>query len=164
MQKQKEWNGKGWKSKAPAVDEGLLVSRLKEVASRYMQASSVHVDETANEELWHSSRIQYSREHKSWIGLEVYYHNDAVRLPVLAHEVGHLETMTEEDKASYKENEIITYAIEAKASQWAIAFCQRHGVKGKRLQEVASILQGPLDRYRARGCKRIELLPQEEGC
>jgi hypothetical protein len=168
--RQLEWNGrngKGWgKSLPPKVDELHLQGVLVDVACKYIEAQAIHIDETQNDQLWQRSRVKWAGR-DSWAkgpqGLEVYYHKASIMLPVLAHEVGHLETMNELGGIKfYASNERNRYHAEAMASKWALEFLAGHGIAGKRWNECAALLQGCLDGYRPAGAVRYQLASFED--
>lgn len=98
--------------------------------------------------MWHRSRIKWSSELGAPVSLEVYYHSGLYLLPVLAHEVGHLETMAELGGiAYYQAGAFEKYNCEYHASSWALKYLAGHGVKGARLKAFRDILQGCLNSY-----------------
>ena len=126
-----------------------LFYELVAVAGRHLPADKIHVDETCNAELWHSSRVRWSVELKRAIAVEVYYHNEAVRLPVLAHEVGHLETLPKLGSLEfYCSSNVNRYHAEVEASRWAVAFLKSKGLAGRAYVEAVELLQGCLDNYK----------------
>jgi hypothetical protein len=69
-------------------------------------------------------------------------------LPILAHEVGHLETLPALGGAKfYNSDNRNRYHAEALASNWAIKFLASRGVKGKAYAEAVNRLQKSLDGY-----------------
>ena len=130
-----------------------LFYELVAVAGRHLPADKIHVDETCNAELWHSSRVRWSVELKRAIAVEVYYHNEAVRLPVLAHEVGHLETLPKLGAIEfYCSSDSNRYHAEVEASRWAVAFLKSKGLGGEAYAEAVNLLQGCLDNYKRDLC------------
>jgi len=73
----------------------------------------------------------------------VYHNTDFLKLVVLSHEVGHLQTIKKTDL--YSEN--VPY-FEYKASQWALRFLKQAGFN--RLNEVKALLNKSLKSYEAR--------------
>ena len=130
------------------INEDGLVAELVNVAGRYLPADKIHIDETCNELLPNRSRVKWSNLDNQPKELEVYYCIKAERLPVLAHEVGHLETLPALGGASfYQSNEFNLYHAEVSASRWAVAFLKSHGVNGKVYVEAVNRLQSYLDGY-----------------
>ena len=133
---------------AVAVNEKIFYA-LVEIAGHSLPVKAIHVDETSNPELWHSSRVRWSVEEKRPIALEAYYHSKAVRLPVLAHEVGHLETLPKLGAIEfYISSESNRYHAEVEASRWAVAFLKSNGLQGGEYVEAVQLLQGCLDNYK----------------
>jgi len=156
------FRGKAWTRKALAgkvdaltslpicqLDDNAIVYELVGIAGRYLPADKIHVDETINDQLWHRSRVRWDADAGKPIDLEAYYHNKAVRLPVLAHEVGHLETLPKLGNISfYCSSDSNRYHAEVQASRWAIKFLAERGLTGKAYAEAVNLLQGCLDNYK----------------
>ena len=151
------WGKRGLAGKVEALasvpvssfNEDGLVYELVKLAGRYLPADKIHVDETCNSLLWHRSRVKWSNLENRPIELEVYYHAKSERLPVLAHEVGHLETLPALGGAEfYQSNEFNMYHAEVEASRWALGFLASRGLKGKAYVEAVNRLQGCLDGYK----------------
>lgn len=131
------------------LDDEKVFYALVELAGRYLPADKIHIDETVNAELWHRSRVKWNTESQKPSELEVYYHMKSIRLPVLAHEVGHLETLPALGNLSfYCSNSKNRYHAEVEASRWALAFLKSRGLKGKAYVEAVNLLQGCLDNYK----------------
>ena len=131
------------------LDDEKIVYELIQLAGRYLPADKIHVDETCNAELWHRSRVKWDTETSQPKELEAYYHTKAVRLPVLAHEVGHLETLPKLGAIYfYRSNAKNQYHAEVQASRWALSFLKSRGLKGTAYAEAVNLLQGCLDNYK----------------
>ena len=152
--KQLSFKGRGFgRSIAPVFNDQPAVEALVSIAGRYLPSDKIHVDETVNAELWHRSRVVWNSDTMQPQGLDVYFHMPAVRLPVLAHEVGHLLTLPELAKAKNTsvdyvvKNDRNRYEAEVKASQFAVAFMAEAGLAGQAFIEAVKLLQGCLDNY-----------------
>lgn len=147
-QRQLEFKGKGFKAARASFDSDAALQGLLDIARSYIPAAEVHVDATENRELWHRSRVR-------WVpgggpkALEVYYHSFELLLPVLAHEVGHLETIPELGGIDYySAGGVSQYKCEYFASSWALGYLRAAGMGLKELRAAQALLQGCLDNYR----------------
>lgn len=141
--------------------EAGVIEELKAIAGQQVPASSIHLDETSNPLLFVRSGVKW--ENSGPLGLQVYYHHAGLALPIMAHEVGHLQTMAEAGGwVVYHSSEGHRYIAEAYASRWAMAYLSKRGIKGYRLNECLAFLQDCLDSYRPAAHKRIELRERVE--
>jgi hypothetical protein len=147
--KQLTFTGRGFgRTVAKRFDDSSFVEALVKTAGRYLPKEAIHVDYTTNKELVRSSCVKWSNLTNAPKSLEVYYFKKAVRLPVLAHEVGHLATLKEfkhiMDIFASNANH---YQCEVLASRWAVAFLKDSGVTGTVYIEAVKLLQDYLDGY-----------------
>jgi hypothetical protein len=152
--KQLEFKGKGFKAARASFSGDAALQGLLDIARSHIPAAAVHVDATDNRELWHRSRIRWESDSLKGRGpksLEVYYHSFEVLLPVLAHEVGHLETIPELGGIEYySAGGSCQYRCEYFASRWALGYLRAAGMGLKELRAAQAQLQSCLDNYQAR--------------
>jgi hypothetical protein len=153
--KRKGWSKRGLAGKVEAVaslpagvDEEKIEYELVAVAGRYLPADKIHIDENINPLIHINSGVAWSNEANKPLYLNVYFDYKAEKLPVLAHEVGHLETLLGLGGVEfYNSNYRNRYHAEVEASRWAIKFLASHGFKGRAYAEAVNRLQKSLDGY-----------------
>lgn len=157
--RQLEFKGKGFKAARASFSKDAAFQGLLDIARSYIPAAAVHVDATDNRELWHRSRVKWENGGLDFYGkpriykpvfLEVYYHSFDVLLSVLAHEVGHLETIPELGGIDYyTAGGSCQYRCEYFASSWALGYLRAAGMPLKELRAAQARLQSCLDNYQA---------------
>lgn len=143
------------------TDTQTFITRLTAVAGRHLPERKIYVERTQDDTLWRRSFVGWQDGQAT--RLKAYHHEPRLLPFILAHEVGHLETMASVGGMDViKSSPRTQYHAEAMASRWGLAFLRTLGIDEATYKEGAEVLQGCLDRYKPAKAVRYVLTGAED--